>query len=115
MRCLSWVVATFIVTGEGAAQERFSFFHPSTPETVERMLRLADLRDDDVVVDLGSGDGLIPLTAAALNGRLAPGVSISIRSSSTRRTSARDRPALPTVCTLNIATRSMPSSAMPPW
>jgi len=78
MRCLSWfVVATFIVTGEGAAQERFSFFHPSTPETVERMLRLADLRDDDVVVDLGSGDGLIPLTAAALNGRLrAWGVDI---------------------------------------
>ena len=78
MRCLSWIaIATVIVTGESVAQERFSFFHPSTPETVERMLRLADLRDDDVVVDLGSGDGLIPLTAAAMNGRLrAWGVDI---------------------------------------
>lgn len=34
------------------------------------MLTLADLRDDDVVVDLGSGDGLIPLTAARMNRRL---------------------------------------------
>src|SRR5688572_13308687 len=78
MRCLSWIaIATFIATGESVAQERFSFFQPSTPETVERMLRLAELRDDDVVVDLGSGDGLIPLTAAAMNGRLrAWGVDI---------------------------------------
>ena len=52
------------------AQERFSFFHASTPESVGRMLSLAELRDDDVVVDLGSGDGLIPLTAARMNSRL---------------------------------------------
>jgi hypothetical protein len=52
------------------AQERFSFFQPSTPESVERMLTLAELRDDDVVVDLGSGDGLIPLIAARMNSRL---------------------------------------------
>lgn len=51
-------------------QERFSFFYPSTPDSVERMLKLAELRDDDVVIDLGSGDGLIPLTAARMNPRL---------------------------------------------
>ncbi|MGZ8490215.1 MAG: hypothetical protein ACXWW4_16920, partial [Candidatus Binatia bacterium] len=39
------------------AQERFSFFQASTPESVERMLKLANLRDDDIIVDLGSGDG----------------------------------------------------------
>ena len=33
-------------------------------------MTLAELRDDDVVVDLGSGDGLIPLTAARMNPRL---------------------------------------------
>ena len=71
MRSASWLaVATLIATAEISAQERFSFFHPSSPDTVERMLRLADLRDDDVVVDLGSGNGLIPLTAAAMNPRL---------------------------------------------
>jgi hypothetical protein len=53
-----------------AAQERFSFFQASTPESVERMLTLAGLRDDDVVVDLGSGNGLIPLTAARMNAKL---------------------------------------------
>jgi len=52
------------------SQERFSFFHASSPESVERMLTLARLRDDDVVVDLGSGNGLIPLTAARMNQRL---------------------------------------------
>ncbi|HSK29968.1 MAG TPA: class I SAM-dependent methyltransferase [Candidatus Limnocylindria bacterium] len=52
------------------AQERFSFFQASTPESVERMLKLAGLRDDDVVVDLGSGDGLIVLTAARMNPKL---------------------------------------------
>jgi Methyltransferase domain len=52
------------------SQERFSFFQASSPESVARMLTLARLRDDDVVVDLGSGNGLIPLTAAHMNQRL---------------------------------------------
>ena len=52
------------------AQERFSFFQASTPESVERMLKLANLRDDDIIVDLGSGDGLIVLTAAKMNAKL---------------------------------------------
>jgi len=52
------------------AQERFSPFVPSDQENVERMLKLAQLRDDDVVVDLGSGDGRIVLTAARLNQKL---------------------------------------------
>ena len=52
------------------SQERFSFFQASSPESVERLLKLARLRDDDVVVDLGSGNGLIPLMAARMNPRL---------------------------------------------
>jgi SAM-dependent methyltransferase len=52
------------------SQERFSFFQASSPESVERMLTLAGLNNDDVVVDLGSGNGLIPLTAARMNSRL---------------------------------------------
>jgi hypothetical protein len=59
-----------VAVGPAGAQERFSFFHASTPESVERMLTLASLRDDDVVVDLGSGNGLIPRTAARMNGKL---------------------------------------------
>jgi methyltransferase family protein len=63
-------VAALIATVQVFPQERFSFFQASTPESVERLLTLAELRDDDVVLDLGSGDGLIPLTAARLNRRL---------------------------------------------
>lgn len=51
-------------------QERFSIFVPSEQDNVERMLKLAQLRDDDVVVDLGSGDGRIVLTAAKMNPKL---------------------------------------------
>jgi len=52
------------------AQERFSPYVPSDQDNVERMLKLAQLRDDDVVVDLGSGDGRIVLTAARMNRKL---------------------------------------------
>ena len=66
-----FLVFIAIVSAAGAfAQERFSFFQASTPESVERMLKLANLRDDDVIVDLGSGDGLIVLTAAKMNTKL---------------------------------------------
>ena len=63
-------ILVVLAAAPAPAQERFSFFQASTPESVERLLRLADLRDDDVVIDLGSGNGLIPLTAARMNRRL---------------------------------------------
>lgn len=63
-------ILTTLASASGARQERFSFFQASTPESVERMLQMAGLRDDDVVVDLGSGNGLIPLTAARMNQKL---------------------------------------------
>lgn len=45
------------------AQEQWSFPAGSSPQLVERMVRLAQLRDGDVVVDLGSFDGRIVLAA----------------------------------------------------
>lgn len=63
-------VLTVVMPCPAPSQERFSFFQASTPESVQQMLTLAELRDDDVVVDLGSGDGLIPLMAARMNPRL---------------------------------------------
>jgi SAM-dependent methyltransferase len=59
-----------LACGTASAQERFSIFVPSEQDNVERMLKLAQLRDDDVVVDLGSGDGRVVLTAARLNPKL---------------------------------------------
>ena len=52
---------------DAAAQERFSLFVGSDPKNVERMVRIANLRDNDVVIDLGSGDGRIVFAAAQAN------------------------------------------------
>jgi len=54
---------------------------------VVRMLELADVSADDIVYDLGSGDGRIPITAAQQFG--AQGVGIEIRPDLVRR--ARQR------------------------
>ena len=39
-------------------------FVPSPQEVVDKMIELADVQKDDVVYDLGSGDGRIVITAA---------------------------------------------------
>jgi len=52
-------------------------FVRSPKETVVKMLELANVGPDDVVYDLGSGDGRIPITAAQEFG--ARGVGIEIR------------------------------------
>jgi hypothetical protein len=49
------------------AQERFSLFVASDPNNVDRMIRIAALRDNDVVIDLGSGDGRVVIAAAQAN------------------------------------------------
>ena len=52
---------------DASAQERFSLFVGSDPKNVERMVRIANLKDNDVVIDLGSGDGRIVFAAAQAN------------------------------------------------
>lgn len=37
---------------------------PTPPEVVDAMLEMAEVRDGDVLYDLGSGDGRIPIAAA---------------------------------------------------
>ena len=68
-RVMLIAMSMVFTAAQSQSQERFSFFHASTPEMAERMLRMAQLGDDDVVMDLGSGNGLIPLTAARMNPR----------------------------------------------
>jgi 16S rRNA A1518/A1519 N6-dimethyltransferase RsmA/KsgA/DIM1 with predicted DNA glycosylase/AP lyase activity len=45
-------------------------------EVVERMLQLAEVSKDDVVYDLGSGDGRIPILAARRYGARGVGIEI---------------------------------------
>ncbi|HEU4646208.1 MAG TPA: SAM-dependent methyltransferase, partial [Burkholderiales bacterium] len=49
---------------------------PTPQEVVEDMLRLADVKKGDVLYDLGSGDGRIPVTAARKYGVRAIGIDI---------------------------------------
>jgi SAM-dependent methyltransferase len=50
-------------------------YEPTPHETVERMLNAANVRGEDFVIDLGSGDGRIPI-AAARRGARALGVDL---------------------------------------
>jgi SAM-dependent methyltransferase len=57
------------------AQQPGVVFVPTPHETVERMLRLARVGPGDFVIDLGSGDGRIPI-AAARSGARALGIEL---------------------------------------
>lgn len=84
--CCALVVCV-AVTPLARAQERFSIFVGSDPSNVERMLKLAQLRDDDTVIDLGSGDGRIVIGAALENARLK-GIGVDIDEKLVRQASA---------------------------
>ena len=62
--------------GQRAARTPDVIFVPTPQEVVEDMLRLADVRKGDVLYDLGSGDGRIPITAAKTYGVRAVGIDI---------------------------------------
>lgn len=51
-------------------------YYPTPPETVAEMLRLARIKKSDVLYDLGSGDGRIPIAAAEQYGIRAVGIEI---------------------------------------
>ncbi len=51
-------------------------FITTPPEVVERMLRMAGTRPDDLVVDLGSGDGRIVIAAAQKFGARGLGIEL---------------------------------------
>lgn len=49
---------------------------PTPQEVVDEMLKLADVKKGDILYDLGSGDGRIPVTAAKRFGIRAVGIDI---------------------------------------
>ena len=64
-------------------------FVPTPPETVEEMLRQAHLKKGDVLYDLGSGDGRIPIAAAKQYGVRAVGIDIDPKLVEEARETAR--------------------------
>ncbi|MBM3357401.1 MAG: class I SAM-dependent methyltransferase [Betaproteobacteria bacterium] len=75
-----WTQAVWAARGEALraekphADETFSFFFPTPQATVVRMLELARVGPADLVLDLGSGDGRIPISAARYFGARGWGV-----------------------------------------
>jgi SAM-dependent methyltransferase len=51
-------------------------FHATPDDVVDRMLKLARVTREDVVYDLGSGDGRIPIAAARKYGARGVGIDI---------------------------------------
>jgi SAM-dependent methyltransferase len=77
LRRLPLLALPFVVlTPLFAAPQSLAPYVPSPTEVVERMLALAKVTKTDVVYDLGSGDGRIPIAAARLYGARGVGLDI---------------------------------------
>jgi SAM-dependent methyltransferase len=71
------VVLWCVAVGQAQAQYPFDVpFVPTPQVVVDEMLRLARVGPQDYVIDLGSGDGRIPITAAAKYGARGLGVDL---------------------------------------
>jgi SAM-dependent methyltransferase len=75
--------------GNPQTPEQLAPYVPTPQDIVERMLAMADVTSADVVYDLGSGDGRIPITAAKKYGARAVGVEIDSKLVNTARARAR--------------------------
>jgi Methyltransferase domain len=60
-----------------AEREPDVVYVPTAYEVVEQMLELANVTGDDILYDLGSGDGRIPITAAQKFGTQGVGIDIN--------------------------------------
>jgi SAM-dependent methyltransferase len=65
-------------------------FVPTPPEVVDRMLTIANVNKNDILYDLGSGDGRIPITAVRERG-VQRAVGIDINPKRIRDANARAR------------------------
>lgn len=69
--------AQFAADPSGANDGKDVIWVPTPDTAVVRMLEMAQVGPDDVVVDLGSGDGRIAIAAAKLRGARARGIEYS--------------------------------------
>ena len=78
MKTLLALFAAIVVATPASAREAQPdvIYVPTPFEVVEQMLSLAKVRKGDVLYDLGSGDGRIPVTAAKKYGIRAVGIDI---------------------------------------
>jgi len=81
-RALILLSAMLLAIGAGPASAQQPLrspdviFVPTPQEVVDAMLKLAKVTKNDVIYDLGSGDGRIPITAAKTYGARGVGIDI---------------------------------------
>ena len=73
--CINALLITFLACVSGAIGLDVRY-EPSEPEVVDKMLSMAEVTDEDVVYDLGCGDGRIVITAAKMHGALGVGIDL---------------------------------------
>jgi ribosomal protein L11 methylase PrmA len=75
---LAILVTTVVVSAQAQQPLRSPdvIFVPTPQEVVDAMLKLAKVTKNDVIYDLGSGDGRIPITAAKTYGARGVGIDI---------------------------------------
>jgi predicted RNA methylase len=84
------VVAGAGPVGQTPATKPDVVYVPTPQAVVDAMLQLADVKANDVVYDLGSGDGRIVITAARKYGARGVGIEIDPALVETSRRTARD-------------------------
>ncbi len=83
-------VSTQTTEASSEEDEKDAPYVPTAQSVVNKMVEVADLSPDDVVYDLGSGDGRIPITAAEKYGARAVGIEIDSALVERARANARE-------------------------
>ena len=89
------LVSLFIFSTEAVEQyreQRYDVpFVPTSHEKVEQMLKIANVKEDDIVYDLGCGDGRIVITTAKEFGAKGVGIDINpVRISESRENAIKE-------------------------
>src|SRR5438045_9125658 len=80
LACVAAVLARpCIAIAQGQEKELDTPYVPTPPAVVDRMLDMAQVKPSDVVIDLGSGDGRIRITAARRHGSRGFGADVDPR------------------------------------
>jgi SAM-dependent methyltransferase len=74
--CLVWAIVGLWAGGEAQTRAPDVQYVPTPHEVVDEMLRLTDVTRDDIVYDLGCGDGRLVITAAQRFGARGVGIDI---------------------------------------
>jgi cyclopropane fatty-acyl-phospholipid synthase-like methyltransferase len=73
----AWLLGCFYHPAVANNREEIPYV-PTPSEVVDRMLELAEVKVDDIVYDLGSGDGRIVIRAAKKYGARAVGIEMDV-------------------------------------